>query len=66
MCLIKTYVSSSIGRNVATRIMIKVTSLRIEEAVTRDGDYGEQKSPHPEKEPDCSHWTVTSHSCKRR
>lgn len=54
MCLIKTYVSSSIGRNVATRIMIKVTSLRIEEAVTRDGDYGEWKSPHPEKEPDCS------------
>lgn len=46
-------------------IMIKVTGLRIEEAVTRDGDYGERKSPHPKKEMDCFS-PVTTHSSKRR
>ena len=46
-------------------IMIKVTSLRIEEAVTKDGDYGEWKSPHPKKEPDCFS-PVTIHPRKRR
>lgn len=46
-------------------IMIKVTGLRIEEAVTRDGDYGERKSPHPKKELDCFS-PVTTHSSKRR
>jgi len=46
-------------------IVIKVTGLRIEEAVTRDGDYGERKSPHPKKEMDCFS-PVTTHSSKRR